>query len=119
MRFYEKLLPLAKDLRARCHTVEMPEKTAEKLNRSKLISRHLAKLRTADALLIANFDGYIGASAFFEAGWAFALAKPIFCLEKLDETSAFTEDLRAIGAVELDNDFNKLKGTNPVIPTNA
>ena len=112
MRFYEQLLPVAEKLRELGHEVDLPEKTTEKLSKTELISQHFAKLRESDALLVGNVGGYIGTSTFFEAGWAFALAKPIFTLEKLDETSAFTEDLRAIGVIELDNNFDKLKEEN-------
>ena len=112
MRFYERLLPVAEKLRELGHEVNLPEKNLKELNKSELILRHLTKLRESDTLLLGNSDGYIGASTFFEAGWAFALDKPIFALEKLDEESDFTEDLRAIGVVELENNFDKLKEEN-------
>lgn len=45
---------------------------------------------------------------FFEAGWAFALGKPVFVLESIDRESDYAEDLLAIGAVELKGDLGKI-----------
>jgi nucleoside 2-deoxyribosyltransferase len=110
MRYYEKLLLKAEELRALGLDVELPENmTMQLVRKSELISRHLAKLRESDLLLLGNIDGYIGVSTFFEAGWAYALGKPVFSLEKLDENNKFTEELRAIGVVELEGNLGLLK----------
>jgi NTP pyrophosphatase (non-canonical NTP hydrolase) len=46
-----------------------------------LEKRHLATIAAADALYIYDFEGYIGASANMELGWALALGKPIYVKE--------------------------------------
>ncbi|PID87666.1 hypothetical protein CSB07_00240 [Candidatus Gracilibacteria bacterium] len=46
-----------------------------------LEQRHLDAINKADALYIYNPDGYIGASATLELGWAIALGKPIYSKE--------------------------------------
>ena len=44
-----------------------------------------------------------------ETGSAFALGKPIYVLEEIDDSSDFAEDLRAIGVVELRGDLGIIK----------
>lgn len=44
-------------------------------------TRHLDAIEAADALYLYNPDGYIGASAALELGYALALGKPIFSKE--------------------------------------
>lgn len=52
--------------------------------------------------------GELAHRPFFEAGWAFALGKPVFVLESIDRESDYAEDLLAIGAVELKGDLGKI-----------
>ena len=47
-----------------------------------LEQRHLDAIYNADALYIYNPDGYIGASATIELGWALALGKPTYVKEE-------------------------------------
>ena len=108
MRYHEVLAPVVEQLRALgCH-VEMPEQDLGGLTKADLMARHLGKLRRSDVLLLGNIAGYVGASTFFEAGWATALGKPVFALEALDGQSEFTEDLRAAGVIELNGDIEKM-----------
>lgn len=46
-----------------------------------LEQRHLDAIESADALYLFNPQGYIGASATMELGWALALGKPIYSAE--------------------------------------
>ncbi len=46
-----------------------------------LTYEHFQRIRTADAVLIVNPDGYIGTSTTLEMGYAVALAKPMFSWE--------------------------------------
>jgi nucleoside 2-deoxyribosyltransferase len=110
MCHYEKLLPLAEGLREQGFDVELPEKTLAPKTKREHIETYLEKLKNADILLLGNVEGYVGVSTFFEAGWAYALGKPIFALETIDANSDYHEDLAAIDVVELDGDFDKMKG---------
>jgi len=47
-----------------------------------LEQRRLDAIEKADTLYIYNLDGYIGASATLELGWAIALGKPIYSKEQ-------------------------------------
>lgn len=46
-----------------------------------LEQRHLDAIYESDALYIYNPDGYLGASATMELGWALALGKPVYAKE--------------------------------------
>lgn len=47
-----------------------------------LEKNHLAAIKEADFLYVYNPEGYIGTSATMEIGWALALNKPVFSLQK-------------------------------------
>ena len=58
--------------------------------KKQFIDEHLAKIRVADAVLLANFTkrgivGYIGANTLIEAAFGYALGKPIFVLNSLGD----------------------------------
>jgi hypothetical protein len=58
--------------------------------KKQFIDEHLAKIRGADAIVLANFTkrgiaGYIGANTLMEAAFAYALGKQIFILNSLGE----------------------------------
>jgi len=62
------------------------------------IDEHLQKIRSADLVLIANFNkhgipGYIGASALMEAAFTYSLAKPLILLNYPEEQSCQLEIL--------------------------
>ena len=87
----------------------------EGLTKRQYIDEHMSRLQDSNALLLANFDdergdGYIGASCFFEAGWAFALGKPVYALRPIDAKSPFAEDLMAIDCTVINGDMSKIKG---------
>ncbi len=57
-------------------------------NESKILEqRHLDAIEKADALYIYNPDGYIGASATLELGWAIALGKLIYSKEQSEDST--------------------------------
>ena len=112
MKVYPQLIDLKKRLEKLGYAVELPDEGSGETGRGfkrRMIDDHLSKLRRADVLLLANVGGRIGASTFFEAGWAFVLGKTIYVLEEIDEGSDFAEDLRAIGVVELRGDLGIIK----------
>lgn len=114
MRHADKFAALQESLEAEGHRVAMPQ-IEKRPTKRQYIDEHMSKLLDSDALLLANFDddrgdGYVGASCFFEAGWAFALKKPIYALNPLDAESPFAEDLMAIGCNVINGDASKIKG---------
>ena len=112
MKVYPQLIDLKNRLEKLGYAVELPDEGSGETGsdfKRRMIDDHLSKLRRADVLLLANIGRRIGASTFFEAGWAFALGKPIYVLEEIDDSSDFAEDLRAIGVVELRGDLGIIK----------
>ena len=114
MRHTDKFAALQDSLEAAGHQAILPQ-TEEGLTKRQYIDEHMSRLQGSDALLLANFDdergnGYIGASCFFEAGWAFALGKPVYTLQSIDATSPFAEDLMAIDCQVINGDMSKIKG---------
>jgi hypothetical protein len=114
MRHTDKFAALQDSLEAAGHQATLPQ-TEEGLTKRQYIDEHMSRLQDSDALLLANFDdergdGYIGASCFFEAGWAFALGKPVYTLQPIDATSPFAEDLMAIDCQVINGDMSKIKG---------
>ena len=110
MKVYPQLLQIASELEKKGFSVYLPEQSvgAGTAFKRRMIDNHMEKLRTVDVLLVANVGGRIGASTFFEAGWAFALGKPVAILEPIDMDSDYAEDLLAIGAIEFNSDLNNL-----------
>lgn len=51
---------------------------------------HFYKIRMADVVFIYNKGGYAGVSTSMEIGYAVALNKPLYCLEKDEEASRQT-----------------------------
>jgi len=80
-----------------------------------LEQRRLDAIEKADALYIYNLDGYIGASATLELGWAIALGKPIYSKE---ESKDFTLKLFS-GKVATPSEIKKelLKNKNFLLKT--
>lgn len=114
MRHADKFAALQELLKAAGYQATIPQ-TEEHLTKRQYIDEHMSRLQGSDALLLANFDdergnGYIGASCFFEAGWAFALGKPVYTLQPIDATSPFAEDLMAIDCQVINGDMSKIKG---------
>jgi len=114
MRHTDKFAALQDSLEAAGHQAILPQ-TEEGLTKRQYIDEHMSRLQGSDALLLANFDdergdGYIGASCFFEAGWAFALGKPVYALRPIDAKSPFAEDLMAIDCTVINGDMSKIKG---------
>ena len=116
MHHADKFAALHESLEAAGHQATLPQ-TEEGLTKRQYIDEHMSRLQDSEALLLANFDdergnGYIGASCFFEAGWAFALGKPVYALHPIDAKSSFAEDLMAIDCQVINGDMSKIKGGN-------
>lgn len=109
---------LAEKIRSQGNSVHTPTVSQESRTKRSFIDEHLAKLVESDALIVGNFCaegeayGRVGASTFFEAGWAYALGKPVYCVAALDPASPYTEDITAImtgylsESIELSEEIN-------------
>lgn len=69
-------------------------------------------IQNADAVLVANFDkkgikNYIGGNSFLEMGFAHVLNKKIYLLNDIP-TMIYTDELRAMQPVILNNDLQKI-----------
>ncbi|WP_019972683.1 MazG nucleotide pyrophosphohydrolase domain-containing protein [Mycobacterium sp. 141] len=81
---YEILSPVSLDFIDRDSTfVRLPSEVNEAM--SQIEQRHIAALAEADFVWLHAPDGYTGASAMFELGYARALGLPIFAREPLQE----------------------------------
>ena len=114
MRFKEKFLATAEQLRELGSEAQVPNYTDNNHTKRQLIDEHLAKLKDCDALLVTNYlddsgYGYIGASGFIEVGWAFALGKKIFILNPVNPESPYAEDLDAVVDAVLNGDLQALQ----------
>ena len=63
---------------------EIPEDSAKFISIG-LTYDHFNKIRRADIIFVYNKDGYVGNSVTLEIGYAAALDKPIYALEKDDD----------------------------------
>jgi len=77
-----------------------------------LIKRYFRLIKDSDAILIVNIDkkgikNYIGGNTFLEIGFAHILNKKIFLLNPIPETS-YTDEIKAMQPIVLDNDLNKI-----------
>ena len=113
MRFKEKFLATAEQLRELGSEAQVPNYTDNNHTKRQFIDEHLTMLKDCDALLVTNYlddsgYGYIGASGFIEVGWAFALGKKIFMLNPVNPESPYAEDLDAVVDAVLNGDLRAL-----------
>lgn len=113
MKHYDEVVELGSRLEKLGIGADLPKAHDETSTKLDYIKAHMDDLKAADALLVANFndsrgDGYIGASCFFEIGWAYALNKPVFLLFPPDKNSPFIEDIEAIGCKVLNNQLEAM-----------
>ena len=76
------------------------------------VKDHLIKIRTSEAVLIANFPkggrvGYIGTSTLMEAAMAYALGKQIYLMQK-PECSILADELFAMRAIQLEGSLEMI-----------
>ena len=78
-----------------------------------LIKGYFEKMKSADAVLIANIErkgimGYIGGNSFLEMGFAFVLDKPIYLLHEIPDLG-YRDEIEAMRPIVLQGDLNKIK----------
>jgi len=81
-------------------------------HKTEMIRRHLARIRSSDAILVVNEDakgieGYIGANSFLEMGFAFVLEKPIFLLKGIPDQPN-RDELLGLNPTELKGNLDSI-----------
>ncbi len=82
--------------------------------KTKLINKHIEKIKDSDAILVLNFDkdgkdGYIGGNTFLEMGIAYYLNKQIFVLKKPSENLPYFEEIMALNPVIINENLEEIK----------
>ncbi|MFA5773081.1 MAG: hypothetical protein WC908_00180 [Candidatus Paceibacterota bacterium] len=79
-----------------------------------LTRKHFNEVIKGDAVLVLNYEkngklGYIGGAVLMEMGIAFHFKKPIYILNKIDESSNLKEEIYGFLPTILNGDFNLIK----------
>ncbi len=82
--------------------------------KTKLIDRHIEKIKESDAVLILNLDkdgkdGYIGGNTFLEMGIAYYLNKKIFIWKKTLANLPYFEEVMALKPVIINEKLENIK----------
>jgi len=116
MKKYEEAVRIADELRMLGCNVATPEIGRTDASKREHIDTHFEKLKDSDVLIVGNFIdraddqyGRVGASTFFEAGWAYALNKRVYHVHPLDPSSVYTEDIAAITCGDMQQLVKDLK----------
>ena len=77
-----------------------------------LIRSHYEEIKSADAVLIVNYDkngiaNYIGGNSFLEAAFAHVLKKKLYLLFEIPNMS-YSDELKAMQPIILNNDLSKI-----------
>ncbi|PLX22184.1 hypothetical protein C0584_00315 [Candidatus Parcubacteria bacterium] len=85
----------------------------ERVIREDLIREHYKKIKSSEAILVANFDknnikNYIGGNTLMEMGFAHVLNKKIYLFNDIPEM-IYTEEIRAMQPIILYKDLKKIK----------
>lgn len=77
-----------------------------------LIRSHYEEIKSADAVLIVNYDkngiaNYIGGNSFLEAAFAHVLKKKLYLLFEIPNM-AYSDELKAMQPIILNNDLSKI-----------
>ena len=129
MQHTEKILEIAKQLRAVGHEVFTPQntdryigKTDEEKEEIKLdekynhdaIREFWKPMQDADALIVANYDkhgikNYIGGNAFLEMGFAHVLNQKIYLINPIPDMPYYGTEIIAMQPIVLNSDLSKIK----------
>lgn len=79
-----------------------------------LTKKHFSEVQKGDIVLVLNYkkndkDGYIGGAVLNEMAIAFYFKKPIYILNKIDETSSFKEEIYGVLPTIINGDLSKIK----------
>jgi len=83
-------------------------------SKTKLIDRHIEKIKNSDAVLILNLDkdgkeGYIGGNTFLEMGIAYYLNKKIFIWKKPLDNLPYFEEVMALTPIMINETLENIK----------
>lgn len=89
-------------------------KLEDKYNEQDAMTEYWEPLKTADALLVLNYDkhgikNYIGGNAFLEMGFAYVLGKPIYLLNPMPDMPYYGTEIIAMKPVVINGDLEKIK----------
>lgn len=81
--------------------------------KTELMNLHFEKVIKGDATLVVNLEkngmaGYIGGNVLMEMMLAFHYQKPIFILNKIDDSISYAEEIYGLQPIFLDGDLSKL-----------
>lgn len=128
MQYTEKILEIAKQLRAQGHEVFTPQNTEryigktddekeqikldEKYNQD-AIREFWKPMQDADALVVANYDkhgikNYIGGNAFLEMGFAYVLNQKIYLMNPIPDVPYYGTEIIAMRPIILNGDLSKI-----------
>lgn len=79
-----------------------------------LTRKHFNEVVKGDIVLVLNYEkngksGYIGGAVLMEMGIAFHFKKPIYILNKIDESSSFKEEIYGFLPTIINGDLNLIK----------
>ena len=82
--------------------------------KTKLIDRHIEKIKDSDAVFILNLDkdgkeGYIGGNTFLEMGIAYYLNKKIFIWKKTLDNLPYFEEVMALKPIMINETLENIK----------
>lgn len=82
--------------------------------KTKLIDKHIEKIKNSDAVLVLNFDkngkdGYIGGNTFLEIGIAYYLNKKIFIWKNPSENLPYFEEIAALNPIIINENLERVK----------
>jgi hypothetical protein len=98
------------------HALNQLEESGEESTKIKiekdLIRSYYKEIKSADAVLIANYDkngiaNYIGGNSFLEAAFAHVLNKKLYFLFEIPNM-AYSDELKAMQPIILNNDLSKI-----------
>lgn len=126
LKFHDQLVEIQKTLEKAGHTIYMPVKAegvdywaqdgAKRVEAKKgldLIRKHMDKINTSDAILVANYtkhdqENYIGANTFGEMIYAHYIHKPIYLLNPKPEQLYIADEVDTMEPIVLNGDLNQL-----------
>ena len=133
--FYKQVLEIAQELKKLCFKVKYPltadimkrqndfdvshyktwyANKADYKRKTYLMRKHFAKVASANAILMINFEkngikGYIGGNGLMEMGLQFYLKKPIYLYNPPPQDHPLTEEILGMNPIIINQDLSRVK----------